>query len=417
MRVGERLDLTYCSNIHPGERWPDVSAALAASLPRIRALLAHDGPLAIGVRLSAEAARALEAPEALARFRDFLRAGQYYVPTLNGFPYGAFHGTRVKERVYLPDWRDPERLDYTNRLARLLAVLAADAGLAGASVSTVPGAFRGHVQSEADVASIAAGILAHAAYLRRLREETGVTIALAIEPEPACVLETVDDALAFFREYLLAPAHRAQAARAAGTNLTQDEVLRHVGLCMDACHMAVAFEDAAAAIERAREAGVRILKVQLSSALQYVRRAGGAPAAGVLGRFAEDTYLHQVVVSGERGLAKFTDLPDALAAEAHGSQARGEWRVHFHVPIFLETMQGFGTTQSYLREVLRLMAPTLEPVCLEIETYTWDVLPPEYRTTDACSAIARELQWVLGELETVKGLVPGHRPPGHRVSS
>jgi hypothetical protein len=194
-------------------------------------------------------------------------------------------------------------------------------------------------------------------------------------------------------------------------DLSRDDVLRHVGLCMDTCHMAVEFEDAAASIARARAAGVRILKVQLSSALQYVRREGGDPAAGVLGRFAEDTYLHQVVVSGDHGLAKFTDLPEALDAEAAADRAHGEWRVHFHVPIFLEAMQGFGTTQSYLREVLRLMAPSPEAVCLEVETYTWDVLPPEYRTTDACTAIARELAWVRSRLSEVLQ-APGPRPQG-----
>jgi hypothetical protein len=142
-----------------------------------------------------------------------------------------------------------------------------------------------------------------------------------------------------------------------------------------------------------------VLKVQLSSALRYLPRDGSRSPASVLGRFSEDTYLHQVVVGSPHGLVKFTDLPDALRADNGHSRPVGEWRVHFHVPIFLEAMSGFDTSQAYLREVLGLVTRGQAPMCLEVETYTWDVLPPEYRTTDVCTAIARELDWVRTTLQ------------------
>ena len=392
MKVG-RFDLTYCSNIHPGESWSQVAASLETSLPRIRALLALDGPFGIGLRLSASAARDLEQqPGALPSFREFLARGNHYVPTMNGFPYGAFHGTRVKERVYLPDWRSEERLDYANRLARLLALFAADRGQTHASVSTVPGAFRGHLTSEDDIACMAGRMLAHAAYLKRLRLDTGVTISLAIEPEPACHLETVDDALVFFREYLFRTERVESAARETGVELTVEDVARHVGVCLDACHMAVEFEDPNVAVERLTAAGVGIFKVQLSSALRVGASSERSPQS-LLAPFAEDTYLHQVVTRGEGGLTRYTDLPDALGAGAT-SRSADEWRVHFHVPIFLASMSGFGTTQAYLASVLDVLRRTGACTCLEVETYTWDVLPPEYRNTDVCTAIARELAWV-----------------------
>ena len=399
MKVGDRFHLTYCSNIHPGETWSEVSAVLAASLPRVRALLAHDGPFAVGLRLSAQAAESLEQPAALDAFREFLRAGNYYVLTINGFPYGAFHGQRVKEQVYRPDWRDDARVAYTNRLARLLATFLAARPEIEGSVSTVPGAFRSEITSAADVTAMAARILRHAAELVSIRQRSGVTITLAIEPEPACYIESVDDAIAFFRDHLFNPKLVQQIAEDTRVELTVEQVRRHVGICFDACHMAVEYEEPRVALARLSDAGIRICKVQISSALRIDRSDGAAMRA--LAPFAEGTYLHQVVERSAAGLRRYVDLPEAMATAAQASAVdSGEWRVHFHVPIFLAAMHEFGTTQPEL--IATLQALKLDRSCpyLEVETYTWDVLPPEYRTTDACTAIARELTWVRSQLET-----------------
>lgn len=397
MIVGGAFHLTYCSNIHPGETWSEVASALASSLPRVRALVGHHGPFAVGLRLSAQAAETLEQPAELAAFREFLHAGDYYVLTINGFPYGAFHGQRVKEQVYRPDWRDDARLEYANRLARLLAVLLTDRPDIEGSVSTVPGAFRSEIAGGADELAMATRMLRHAAELVALRQRTGVTITLAIEPEPACYIETVDDAVAFFRDFLFDAALVRQVSEDRQLPLSVDEVRRHVGLCFDACHLAVEFEEAEAALARLSAAGIRICKVQISSALRV--DPGDADALRALGRFAEETYLHQVVERTPTGLTRYVDLPQAIAASPAGAVDSGEWRVHFHVPIFLEAMHEFGTTQSDLARTLD--AFKRQPVCryLEVETYTWDVLPSEYRTSDVCTAIARELSWVKARLE------------------
>jgi hypothetical protein len=402
MKLAGGVDLTYCSNIHAGEHWPEIAGTLTAALPQIRNLLGWTGPFAIGLRLSAAAARELDTPDTLERFLAFLREGDYYVPTVNGFPYGAFHGTRVKERVYLPDWRSPRRVDYTNQLARVLAALSAGCDRRAASISTVPGAFRDEIHGPSDADAIADGMLRHAAFLKRLRDETGVTVSLAIEPEPACHLETVDELAGFFEGSLLDGARLAAIGREMGITLSPADVCRHIGACLDVCHMAVEFEDVSSAIRRLEGAGISIPKVQLSSALRLTARAAAPPAA-LLERFAEETYLHQVVVRRAGTLTRFSDLPAALAA-TEGEALRGplqgddEWRVHFHVPVFLETMQGFDTTQSYLGEVLERFKNDPFSPCLEVETYTWDVLPPEYRTTEVSEAIAREMAWVLGRV-------------------
>ena len=193
------VHLTYCSNIHPGETWPEVRGNLERYVPGVRDRVAPGQPFGIGLRLSALAARALAVPAALEEFLDFMRRQNLYVFTLNGFPYGRFHGTRVKEDVYLPDWRDEERLRYSDELAELLALLLPDDPELEGSVSTVPGAFKPLVRNAADVERIAEHMLRHVARLVDIERRTGRSIALAIEPEPHCYLETIDETVAVFR--------------------------------------------------------------------------------------------------------------------------------------------------------------------------------------------------------------------------
>lgn len=395
MKVRGRFDLTYCSNIHAGESWAEVRHAIGAALPEVRRHLEAVGPLAIGLRLSARAAEELDQPPALAEFRAFMRDGDYYVPTINGFPFGAFHRERVKENVYLPDWRDRRRVEYTNRLASLLAALLADRGIAEGSVSTVPGAFKGHLDSPDDPAAIAVRILEHAEHLVALRSATGITVVLAIEPEPACFIETTAEAVEFFTRFLL-----NEAFVRAGSQLTVGDVRRHVGVCFDACHMAVEFEDHAASLAALDRAGIRVPKFQISSALRVSDPSAGSPGRRALERFAEDTYLHQVVARSNRGLQRYVDLPEALAAGAsQDAPLQSEWRIHFHVPVFLKAMGELETTQPDLETVLDLVKNRADAPCLEVETYTWDVLPPEFRTAGMSEAIARELAWTRRRLE------------------
>lgn len=378
------FDLTYCSNIHAGESWDDVRAALSGALPSIRRHLNATGPFGIGLRLSARALEQLRRPQRLEEFLAFLHDGDYYVPTINGFPFGAFHGERVKEQVYLPDWRDPARLEYSNKLASLLAELLAKRGRDRGSVSTVPGAFKGHLRSDDDRGQIAVNLLEHARHLARLRDATGVSVTLALEPEPACFIETSAEAIEFFETYLF------DERLAYELGVTVDQVRRHIGICFDACHMAVEFEDPAAALAAFDRAGIGVPKFQISSAL----RVTDALARDALMRFTEDTYLHQVVKRSNGSLTRYVDLPDALAEDDDA-----EWRVHFHVPIFLRSLGALDTTQPDLERVLDLVKQRKDRPCLEVETYTWNVLPAQYRTTEMSEAIARELKWTRDRLE------------------
>ena len=209
------MHLSYCTNIHPGESWAEVRANLERYLVPVRERVAPGEPFGVGLRLSAESARALATPEALEELRGFLRAHDLYVFTINGFPYGPFHGRPVKEQVYLPDWLDPERLAYTDQLADILAALLPD-GVEG-TISTVPGAFAPRVHGEADQARMAQALLDHVAHLVRLRATTGRRVALALEPEPCCFLETIAEAVAFFERYLFSAAAVARVVGRDGT--------------------------------------------------------------------------------------------------------------------------------------------------------------------------------------------------------
>jgi len=405
MKLAGGFHLTYCSNIHPGESWEEVRANLVTYLPALRERLGIEGPLGIGLRLSAQAAEQLSQPEELERLVEFLAAGQGYVFTINGFPYGVFHGVRVKEQVYLPDWKDDERLRYTLLLARILArLLPGEPGMEG-SVSTVPGAFKAEVRSAEDARQMARLMLRCVAGLYRLRLETGKRITLALEPEPCCFIETIAEAVAFFEEHLFSAALVQELADELGLASAQAlaAVREHLGLCYDACHMAIEFEEVERALDRLDAARIKVCKFQISSALKLKFRAGDGRARQLLAPFTESTYLHQVVARTRAGLERYQDLPEALDPQDRppkgGAGAEVEWRVHFHVPIFLEEMKHFQTTQDHLVALLERLKRKSPCPYLEVETYTWDVLPPEYRAQPIADAIARELNWVRERIE------------------
>jgi len=384
--------LTYCTNIHAGEPFDDVMASLARHLPAIRAEAAGAQPFGVGLRLGYAAATALRDPVKLAELKSFLREGGYYVFTLNGFPYGAFHGRAVKEDAYLPDWSDPHRLAYTNHLADVLSELLPEGQ--GGSVSTVPCTFKPWAKGRLE--AIDEQLIRHVAHLVEIARDTGRRIALALEPEPECFLETIAETVAYFKEHLFGRIAVARLAALCGLSraAAQDALHRHIGVCYDVCHAAVEFEDARASVAQLRGAGIEIAKLQLSSALRVA--SFDASSAIHLAAFAEPVYLHQVVQRRGAQLQHWIDLPHALAA---AEQAVGaEWRVHFHVPVILEQMQHFGTTQAFLAEILALHRADPLSAHLEVETYTWDVLPTEYRSPDLSAAIARELNWVKARL-------------------
>jgi sugar phosphate isomerase/epimerase len=392
-RGGAETLLTYCTNVHAGERWQDVRRNLETHVAGVKARVAPQQPFGVGLWLSAQAAGELQRG-ALSDLHTLLESHGLYVFTLNGFPYGAFHAGPVKERVYSPDWRDHERLLYTETLAELLATLLPEGGFG--SISTLPCGFKPALHTRADLQAAADRLLQCVASLHAIHERTGKRIALALEPEPCCALETIDETVAFFGEYLQCERARARLRASSGAD-AHALLERHLGVCLDACHAAVEFEAPREAAAKLRAAAIPIAKIQLSSGLRIAHVDDAAIHA--LRPYADPVYLHQVVERRAGALRRYLDLPDALDAFARdpGGAAR-EWRIHFHVPVFLERMRHFDSTQAFLRELLALQRDTPLSSHLEVETYTWDVLPEEARPAEMTEAIARELRFCMAEL-------------------
>jgi sugar phosphate isomerase/epimerase len=347
--VGDGLHLTYCTNIHPAVGWEAVLESLRAHAPALKARLSPDAPFGIGLRLSGAESEELLQGSRLADFRGWLDAEGLYVFTVNGFPHGTFHGEPVKADVHAPDWRTDERVAYTLRLAEILDALLPD-GVDG-TISTNPLSYGPWLDED--------GLAAATLNMVRVGDELrGTRVALAIEPEADGALATIGDLVRWWPDALDAT------------------------VCFDACHSAVAYEDPDEVLDALDAAGIRVGKAQLSAALTVP-----AAARAELRAFADPIYLHQVTEQGS--LRTWPDLPEALAADADGA----EWRVHFHVPIFVERYGALESTQDHLRRCIE----RVDTPHLEIETYTWDVLPADLKASSVDS-IAREYEWVLGVL-------------------
>lgn len=364
----DNVHLTYCLNVHPGATLAEAESAILEKATRVFALLAEKvgatGPFGLGAWFSAQAAGELAQGQRLERLAEALRDHDLYVFTLNGFPYGRFHGARVKENVYRPGWADPARLDYTITLAGILARLLPE-GVAG-SISTLPVTFRPWAD-EARLQSATRHLAEVAARLAELENASGKTIALALEPEPGCFLERADDVLDFFTGRLLPEAVRF---------LPEATIRRHIGVCLDTVHAAVVFEDPAHSVARLTENGIGVAKVQLGGALEVEVGEGGPPAA--LRAFADEVYLHQVTVRGPGGDRFYLDLPDALA-----DAPAGRWRVHFHVPLGWQGASGVGGTGSQVHETFIRAALNAGVTHLELEVYTLGVLPGRVESPEA----------------------------------
>ena len=341
----------------------------------VRDLVCRGEPFGIGLRLSAVAARELLEGDHLARFSDWLAETNTYVFTINGFPYGSFHGTRVKERVFQPDWTEQARLEYTKDLFRILAVISRPE--TGASVSTLPGS---HKTFGADEVLMRMHLIELAGWLENLAAETGRDFHLGLEPEPLGHFENTVETLAFF-ERLHADAPDSQVIR------------RRIGVNYDACHFALQYDEARASLESLTSAGIRISKIHLSSALAFDPR--DPEAVDAIRAFDEPVYFHQVSLRDARGeIHRFMDLPDYLTNH-EASPDSLEARVHFHIPLDAEPMPPLRSTRGHARAVLKWRAENPD-ACphYEIETYTWAVLPENLRRPME-EQIAGEFEWVL----------------------
>lgn len=389
--------LSYCSNIHPGERWDDHFNALQASLPSIRQSLAPGKPFGVGLRVAGQASKDLLLETNLRPFQEWLKDQNAYVFTMNGFPYGGFHDTIVKENVHAPDWIQPERRDYTIRLFQILSQLLPE-GMRG-SISTSPLTYRHWWPQEVSQAEAfqqaTHHILEVVLTLLQINQKTGQVLHLNLEPEPDGLLENSTEFIAWFNDQLLFNGV-PYLVQKAGLNETEAEAaLRtHVQVCYDVCHFAVEFENQTQAIDLFEQEGIGIGKIQISSALKVDFDTQIEEKLELLQRFDEPTYLHQVVAKHQDTLLKYPDLNAALWE----ADPTGQWRIHYHVPLFLEQYGLLHSTQQEIVQVLNRQKRKPFTEHLEVETYTWGVLPPESQLP-ITESITREMKWVLDHIE------------------
>jgi hypothetical protein len=389
--AGTDLWLAYGMNVHPGGTPESAEAAIRTTVLPLRDRLGATGPFGISLRLDGPSVeRFAEDPRARARFRLLLDSHGLVPFTANGFVVGRFHGGRVKDEVYRPSWRDPERLRYTNSLADLMASLRGPGEVV--SISTAPGSWRLWDEGDRVHTECAVNLARTARHLKALEEESGTRVLLGIEPEPRCTIETTREALRFFHEDL-----RPLLAKDLRSVL-------HLGVCFDTCHQSVVHEDLVSSLALLEAAGIPVVKVQASSALE-VPDPTDPRAREALAIFDEPTWLHQVGARDAAGARRVAaDLPEVLGLGEGTWSDHRPWRVHFHVPVFrADAVPPLTTTRPDLERVLRLVARGGVTEHLEIETYTWTALPEEERRAgsgfDLLDALEREYRFVLSVLE------------------
>ena len=397
MDLGNGLGhLTYSTLVHPGDDWEQMWQSLTTYVPKVKARIAGNRRFGVSLRLSANSARTLAGSAAeREKLKSFLGDNNMYLYTVNAFPYGAFKGTLVKEQVYEPDWRSEERTRYTINVADVLAdVCTPDIA---PSIQSAPLGFKPRVTGDDVVASYTEHVLRVVAHLVALEARTGRTVQLALEPEPFCFLETTDETVDYFTGHLYSGAAAEELARLARIPIAEAHgaLRRHLGVVFDICHQAVEYEDIAASLQKLVDAGIPIFKLQEAAALHVPEVTQAVVDA--LKRYAKTIYLTQTMERRDGRINRFLNLDDAIAAFEKAPGPR-EWRVHIHVPVFLDDLGPFRTTRFAIADALRFHKAKPLSRQLEIETYTWDMLPENLKTGDIVDYICREIEWVRGQL-------------------
>lgn len=403
MQLSDHSHLTYCTNIHPGENWGAHFQQLKQYIPAVKKEVSPDKPFGIGLRLANTASLELSKEDALTEFKAWLKEQNCYVFTMNGFPYGGFHHTVVKDHVHTPDWSTSDRVFYTIRLFRLLAALLPE-GMQG-GISTSPLSYklwhvRCETEREAIMESSTLHILQVVEQLVRIHRGGGPLMHLDIEPEPDGMMENSNEFLRWYLDYLLPLGVPFLQDK---FNISEDEasaaIKAHVQLCYDVCHFALVYESAETVLKKLNEHGLKVGKLQISAALKAALPAdlsARKPVIDAFRAFNETTYLHQVIARKADGYVHYPDLPQAL--EDAANPAVEEWRSHFHVPVFIDSYGVLSSTRSDIEKVLELQRKQPFTQHMEVETYTWDVLPADLKLPMDRS-VSRELQWVLQQLD------------------
>jgi hypothetical protein len=398
MDLGKGLGhLTYSTLVHQTDNWEQLWKSVNTYLPAVKARVAPHEKFGVCLRTSAPSIEQLSTePTKVADLKTFFADNDLYLYTANAFVYGVFKKQVIKEDVYEPDWATPERREYTKKVANLLAELAPD-GI-NPSIQTAPLGFKPKVTGEDVVDAYTSNVIDVVAHLVDLKKRTGKMVTLGLEPEPRCYLETTDETITYFKTRLFSGPTAQRLAKQTGLNEADAaQAMRdYMGVVFDIGHQAVGYEDIPASLQKLVDNGVQIVKLQ-EAASMYIPEVT-QKVVDALQNFAKTIYLSQTCQQKDGVQTWFLNLEDAFE-DWYKNPGPREWRTHFHVPVFLtELGHGFGTTRFGLEQALAVHKKTPLSAHLEIETYTWDVLPDHLKTGDIVEYVCRELDWVKGEL-------------------
>lgn len=369
---------------------------LRQHLPAVRQKVAQGASFGVGLRLAAVAGEDLQAPAKLAEFKSFLEENKLYVFTMNGFPYGQFHQTKVKDKVHQPDWQSKERVYYTKNLFRILSQLVPqelDGGISTSPLSYKPW-FKSTEELDRALETSVVNLLEIVVFLYKIKVERGIFLHLDIEPEPDGIMENSAEVIRFYNEWLLKRGTPLLTKALEISPSEAEQAIRdHIQVCYDVCHFALVYEEPSIVFQKFKEEGIKVGKIQISAALRTEVGKGNNQGIAELKQFEEDTYLHQVITRDQNGVIKsYNDLPQAF--KNCPDSFEGEWRVHFHVPLFIEKYGHLSATQKAVLDTIQVVKQEKMKVHLEVETYTWDVLPDPLKV-DIDASIGRELEWVV----------------------
>ncbi len=396
MRIKDKYHLTYCTNIHAGGDWEETFTGLKQNLPEIKNAVSPNEAFGLGLRLSNVASLELDNGQ-LQNFKDWLTENDCYVFTMNGFPYGNFHGEPVKDQVHVPDWTTNKRLDYTLRLFKQLNVLAPEGMECGISTSPVSYKHWFDVEAEKEQAFAqgADNMVKVALELYRIENATGRYMHLDVEPEPDGFLENTQEVLDYFDAYLVPAAIKAFETFQLSSDNIEELLKRYITVCYDVCHFALAYETPNLTFEKFKAANIKVGKIQVSAALKITYNSDREEELwNTLAQFNEPVYLHQVTEMVDGKVKTYNDLPVVLEKRAPFKELRS----HFHVPIFLKDYGLLQSTQDQIEKVLDYLEKHFVSHHIEVETYTWDVLPDKLKAP-ITESIARELDWMKSRLK------------------
>jgi hypothetical protein len=343
--------LALCANVFPAQNAAQAIESLNGAMRKVVGQLPTHikGNISYGLYLSYQTCCEFEEhPQLLTEYAAALSDLDLQVTTANAFPFGDFHAQHVKEKVFLPDWRQQQRVDYTCKVADLLAELATDAS--GLSISTCP---FGYNSDAADTSSLE-NVKQVVSHLKDIHQQSGKHIRLAFEAEPcACFSDSVP-LIDFLAE-----------------NFTAEQLL-YLGICFDLCHSAVTGEDYQQVLDRAAQQKVSIAKVQISSALER-NTVLCEDSYGDVQQLSRSAYFHQTAVSLGEDSRLYPDIEDVPAEVVKKAD---EWRIHCHVPVCHDAYSGGWSGTAWRPAVQAAMAAKISN--FEVETYTLNLLNSKF---------------------------------------